>query len=69
MDAWWLSPALVAAGVIIQVLREARSSGRRDERISQNSISIATLETVTVDLGRRVATIEGRCEVMEHNKR
>ena len=66
MDVCWVSPALVGLGVGVQALREARNAGRRQEQIAANSVSIASLETVTVDLGQRISKIEGRCTVMEH---
>lgn len=38
MDLWWLSPALVALGILINMAlgakREAKASGVRDEKLS-----------------------------------
>ena len=38
MQAWWLSPALVAVGILINMglgaRREAKASGVRDEKLS-----------------------------------
>lgn len=37
MEAWWLSPALVAAGILVNIglgaRREAKASGVRDEKL------------------------------------
>ncbi len=66
MDLSWVSPALVGAGVIFQLWREAKRSGGREARLeaaearlNSHSGQIRDVRIDIADHGERIAHLEG----------